>query len=141
MTAAQMNLPYGMARMLMDGQVSVPQFTDAAINDPRALALVERITVEPDEAIDALGHDLRHTCEVRIQTTDGRTLVGDANRRKGSAQNPMTPREMSAKFDTLAGAALPADRVAAVRAAADGIEHASRAASLDELLQAEGGTR
>lgn len=140
-TAAQMNLQYGVARMLMDGQVSVPQFTEAAINDPRALALVDRITVEPDEAVDALGHDLRHTCEVRIDTTDGRTLVGTADRRKGSLENPMTHAELSAKFDTLAGAALPPARVAAVRTAVDRIEAAPRAAALDDLLRgsADGG--
>jgi aconitate decarboxylase len=136
-TAAQMSMGYGIARMLMDGEVSVAQFTPEAIRDPAALALVDRIEIRPDEAIDALGHDLRHTCFMEIETTDGRVLAGSADRRRGSVEEPMSADELRAKFRTLAGSVLPAERVEALAAAVADLPHLSRAAALDDLLALE----
>jgi 2-methylcitrate dehydratase PrpD len=133
-TAAQMSMGYGVARMLMDGEVSVAQFTPAAIRDPAALALVERIEIRPDETIDALGHDLRHTCHMEVRTTDGRVLAGSADRRRGSVEHPMSADELRAKFRTLAGAALSGERVEAVAAAVAGLPDLARATDLDDLL-------
>jgi len=133
-TAAQMSLQYGVARMLLDGRVSVDQFSESAIRDPEALALARRVEVVPDPAIDALGPERRHTVAVELRLTDGRTLAGTAQQRRGSAGDPLPAGELHAKFDDLAGRTLGAEGAARLAEAVAEIEHAPDVGGLTRLL-------
>jgi 2-methylcitrate dehydratase PrpD len=119
-TAAQMSIPYGVARMLLDGAVSAGQFTDEAIGAPRALELAARVAVVPDAAVDALGPARRYTVRVELETADGRLLEGAADDRLGSPAQPLTQEQLEQKFHGLAtpvvGARAAADVVATVAA-------------------------
>jgi 2-methylcitrate dehydratase PrpD len=130
-TAAQMSIPYGVARMILDGRVAAEQFGEDAIADPAAVALARRVHVVPDQAIDALGPDLRHTVRVEVRLADGRTLGGEASHRRGCPADPLPEREVRAKFDELAGHVIGADGAARLAAAVDDIE---TAAGLGDLL-------
>lgn len=101
-TEAQMSIPYGVARMLLDGAVNASQFSDVAIADPRAIELASRVAVVPDEAIDALGPARRYTVRVEIETRDGRMLLGDASDRIGSPGQPLSDAQLEEKFRGLA---------------------------------------
>jgi 2-methylcitrate dehydratase PrpD len=141
-TAAQMNVQYGMARMLMDGEVSVDQFTEEAIRDPRALDLASRISVVPDESIDALGSDLRHTTRVRLVTRDGRTVEDEAQQRTGSALFPLTRADIDTKFRRLAGSIVGLEQAEALRQAVLALDTLPSVALLAPLLaKKDGGPR
>lgn len=134
-TAAQMSLQYGVARMLLDGRVSVESFSESAIRDPGVLDLARRVQVVPDDAIDALGAERRHTVRVTIHLRDGRTLTGGAEQRRGSAGDPLPEHEVREKFAELAGRALGAGPAARLAEAVDGIEDAPGLGELVELLE------
>ncbi|MEK9752753.1 MAG: MmgE/PrpD family protein, partial [Rhodospirillaceae bacterium] len=122
-TAAQMNIYFGLAVMALDGEAFVRQFTDARIADAETLALIRRIEAHVDPEIDALGPAHRHTARVRVTASDGRTLEKRVDTRKGSPENPLTPAEVKAKFRALTDGIVPAgkqDSVIEAVAALDG---------------------
>jgi 2-methylcitrate dehydratase PrpD len=100
-TAAQMSIPYGVACMLLFGEVSAVQFSDEAIANPAAVDLARRVTVVGDEAIDELGPDYRYTVRLEITTSEGRVLTGIASDRPGGPTKPMTTEEVQRKFHAL----------------------------------------
>ena len=95
---AQMSLRYGVAAMLSTGSAFVREYTDARVADPQLVELAARVDVEPDEAIDALGSDKRHTVAVKIATRDGRVVEGGADHRRGSQFEPVGRAEIAEKF-------------------------------------------
>jgi 2-methylcitrate dehydratase PrpD len=133
-TAAQMSIPYGVARMLFGGAVTADDFTEAAIADPRVLALVSRVNVLPDPEIDALGSFKRYTVRVEVETHDGRIVEGGASDRLGSPTYPLAPGQLEEKFFGLATPVVgksAADRIADLVA---GLHELDDVRSLAELL-------
>ena len=100
---AQMSLRYGVAAMLSTGSAFVDQFTVDRVGDPQLVELAGRVVVEPDEAVDALGSDKRHTVSVAITMRDGTVLEGRANHRRGSQFEPVGSEEITEKFRLLTG--------------------------------------
>ncbi|MEY2523490.1 MAG: hypothetical protein QOJ66_2055, partial [Ilumatobacteraceae bacterium] len=129
-TAAQMSIGYGVARMLAEGSVEARHFTDAAVADPGVVALAQRITVNGDPAIDALGSDRRYITTVDITTTDGRSLNQRIEDRPGNTSNPMSRLQLDAKFASLAGAVVGPGRAAILSKFIDTVDTAT---SVDEF--------
>lgn len=106
-TAAQMNLYYGLAVMALDGAAFVKQYAEERLRDPRILDLISRIQPYVDPEIDAMGPALRHAARVSVVTRDAREFREEALLRRGSPENPLTPNEVLDKFRHVAGACLP----------------------------------
>ncbi len=100
-TAAQMNIYYGLAMIAFHGKAFTDQFTDDAIKDPGVLKFIERITADVDPEIEEKGPAFRHMAKVRVTTTDGRTFEETVTHRKGSPDNPLTADEVEAKYFAL----------------------------------------
>ncbi len=111
MTAAQMNLPYSLAVMAMEGDAFVDQFTEEKIKDPPILDFVKRITVVPDPELDRPGQDYRHAIICQVETKDGRSLERRVDFAKGGTNKPMTRQEVEGKFRRLAAKVLPEKKV------------------------------
>lgn len=97
-TAAQMNIPFGVATMLAHGDVSANRFTEEAIAAPEAVALAHRVAVIPDESIDALGPELRYTIRFELRTKSGETFTGEASDRPGGPTRPLSEDAVREKF-------------------------------------------
>ena len=100
-TAAQMNIYYGLAMIAFHGKAFTDQFTDDAIKDPGVLKFIEKITADVDPEIEEKGPAFRHMAKVRVRTTDGRTFEETVTYRKGSPDNPLTGDEVEAKYFAL----------------------------------------
>jgi 2-methylcitrate dehydratase PrpD len=137
-TAAQMSIPYGVARMLRDGAVSAEHFTEAAIAEPAVLDLAARVAVVPEEAFDALGPARRYTVRVEIETADGRTLEGAASDRTGSPAFPLSQEQLEEKFLRLATPVVGADRAERLRVGVGEIDELPDVRTLATLLTAAG---
>lgn len=74
LTAAQLNLAYCVATLLLEGDVFVDQFTEATVDDPRRIALAGKVEVLHDPAITARGSRFRHMVHVEVHLTDGTAL-------------------------------------------------------------------
>lgn len=114
-TAAQMNIYYGLAMIAFHGKAFTDQFTDDAIKDPGVLKFIEKITADVDPEIEEKGPAFRHMAKVRVSTTDGRTFEETVTHRKGSPDNPLTGDEVEAKYFALVSNILGEEKAKQVR--------------------------
>ncbi len=97
-TAAQMNLYYGMAVIALDGAAFTEQFREARLADPQILDFITRISAYVDPEIEKMGAPFRHASRVKITTRDGKVHEKLALHRRGSPENPLAPEEVIHKF-------------------------------------------
>ena len=97
-TAAQMNLFYGMAVIAIDGVAFTEQYSEKRLKEPRILDFIKKQRAYIDKEIEGMGKDFRHACRVKLKTRDGRTLEKLALHRRGSPENPISPAEIVDKF-------------------------------------------
>ena len=131
-TAAQMNLFFTSAMMILDRNAMQDQFREERLSDPAALALIEKIRIEVDPKYDVGGDATRHCARVLIVTTDGRRLEREVLERPGSPGNPLSPPQLRRKFETLAAAVLPLERITQIIKTVDSLED-SDARTLTDL--------
>jgi len=113
-TAAQMNLSYGLAVIALDGVAFTEQYREGRLDDPRILAFIRRIDARVDDEIERMGAAFRHAARVKVQARDGRHWEKLLLHRRGSPEHPLAPAEVEYKFRHVVSACLPG-------AAADGI--------------------
>jgi 2-methylcitrate dehydratase PrpD len=121
-TAAQMNMLYTAAVMILDRAVGPEQFREARLSDPRILDIIGQLRVEPDEAYDRGGDASRHAARVEIGTRAGRALHREVLERPGSPANPMTHAALRAKFVAASATILPPGRAGEIEEFIDTIE-------------------
>ena len=134
-TAAQLNLSYCVATLLLDGEVFVDQFTEAKLADGPRLALAAKVSVLHDPAITALGPKFRQKVRVVIFLRDGTRLERsrDASRAK---EKFASEAAVVKKFETLAAHALPAGQVGELRDAMLELDKLADTSRLARLLAA-----
>lgn len=115
MTSAQLNLPFCIATLLLEGDVFVDQFTPDVIADPRRMALAERVEVVHDPAITALGGKHRHTVRVEVRLRDGTRMEHRNEAARGTGDKFGTEAEIVNKFEKLAAHVLPGAQVGELR--------------------------
>ena len=111
MTAAQLNLSYCVATLLIEGDVFVDQFTEGKVADPQRMALAEKVDVREDPKITALGSKSRHKVSVAVHLTDGTVLSETVEAPRGSEKSFASASDVEAKFVKLAARVLPQAQV------------------------------
>ncbi len=134
LTSAQLNLPYCVATLLLDGDVFVDQFTEAKVADPARMALAEKVEVVHDPDITALGAKFRHKVHVEAHLNDGAVMKRTVEAARGSEKRFATDAEIIGKFEKLAIKALPKAQVGRLRDAMLGLENLADAAELARLM-------
>ena len=94
-TSAQLNLHYVAAIMMLENDVFVDQFTAEKICAPHVLAMIDRIKITHDPALD--GYDVGQGNPVEVVLKDGTELQAWGCVR-GGAENPIPPEEVIQKF-------------------------------------------
>jgi len=130
--SAQMNGYYTAAVKLLDGDAFVDQYQRERIADADILALIDRIEIFHDPALDAGGAAKRHTAHVKAELTDGSEMESRIEHRLGSAQRPVAPDVVLAKFIRLASSTLGADTAEQI---ADWVDRIEQADSLKPLFR------
>ena len=134
-TAAQMNLYYGLAMIALDGTAFVDQYREERLNDPRVLDLVTRISARIDPEIEAMGAAFRHAARVKVRTRDGREFSAELLNRRGSAEYPLKPADIDQKFRQVVRACLSPTDTDKVMSLARNMENVE---DLSELIQIMG---
>jgi len=135
LTAAQMNLYFGLALIAIDGDAFVEQYREDRLRDPGVLDFIKRISARVDPEIEAMGPAFRHAARVTVKTRDGRTLSAEMLNRRGSAENPLTPGDIEHKFREVVRSCLTpenTDRVIAI------VQRLEKQDSVDDLIQIMG---
>ena len=110
-TAAQMNLYYGLAVIALDGAAFVDQYREDRLRDPRILDFIGRIDASVDPEIEAMGPAFRHAARLRVETRDGRVLTREILHRRGSPENPLKSGDIEYKFRNVARGVLAPRRL------------------------------
>ncbi len=109
-TAAQMNLFFGLAVIALHRDASVRQYGEDRLADPAILRFIERISAHEDSGLEAMGAAFRHAARVTVRTRDGRTLHHERLGRRGSPDDPVGRSAIERKFaDNVAGILSDAD--------------------------------
>lgn len=128
---AKFSLPYAVAAMLLRGHVDIDDFTDAAIRDPRVLALAQRVVYCNDPESD---FPRRFPGWLRIHLRNGGVVEHREPINRGSAERPLTADEVHEKFRRNATRVMPLERAGRIIAAIAGIERSTEIAALTALL-------
>ena len=132
--AAQLNLFFALSAMAIDRAALIAQFAESRIADRRLLAFMPKISVEPDPALDALGHAHRYAMKMTVRATDGRRFERESRHRPGSPELAMSQQQLTDKFRLLATSVLPLATVDRIIATVSELERADVIAQLSDLL-------
>lgn len=105
-TAAQMNLYYGLAVIAHDGVAFVSQYRQDRLADPKLLDFIKRIEAYDDAEINAMGPAYRHAANIAVTARDGRVFSHQILNRRGSPENPLSPEDVEYKFRNVADSCL-----------------------------------
>lgn len=128
--AAQMNLPFTGAVMLLEGNAFIDQYQDSKLLDPAIMDLANRIIVTVDPELDALGKDEMRAVRVTVTMKDGKQYKHEQIYRPGHFKNPIPDEALHAKFRDLAGRVIKASALSRIEALVGDLEKEANPAPL-----------
>jgi 2-methylcitrate dehydratase PrpD len=102
LTSAQLNLPFCIATLLIEGDVFVDQFSDDVVNDEKRIALSRKVKVLHDPAITERGSNYRHMVRVAVALRNGTRMQETVEAPRGSERSFASEADVVRKFKTLA---------------------------------------
>ena len=102
LTSAQLNLPFCVATLLLEGDVFVDQFDEDVVEDQARIALSRKVRVEHDPAITERGSNFRHMVRVDVKLKDGTRLQETVEAQRGSEKRFASEADIVGKFMKLA---------------------------------------
>ena len=133
LVSAQLNLPFCVATLLLEGDAFVDQFTDAAVDDGRRIALSKRVSVVHDPSITERGSNYRHMVRVEVHLKNGTNLEQTVEAPRGSETSFASEADIVQKFKKLATHAVGEAKAEAIINLVFGAEKLTRA---EEIVQA-----
>jgi 2-methylcitrate dehydratase PrpD len=134
LTAAQLNLPFCVATLIIEGDVFVDQFKPDCIDDAARIALSRKVKVEHDPAITALGAGARHLVRVDVHFRDGTVEREAREAPRGSEQSFAGTADIVEKFRKLTRGVMAEKQQDALVEAALGLEKVPDSRTLFGLL-------
>jgi 2-methylcitrate dehydratase PrpD len=135
-TAAQLNVKYCVATMLLERDLFVDQISEDKIADPARLALIAKVETRHDPAITEKGGKYRHLVRVEVHLKDGTRLERWQETARGMVEHSLVEADIVEKFENLIKQVLPATQVRELRDAVLNLERLNDAARLGRLLAA-----
>jgi 2-methylcitrate dehydratase PrpD len=102
LVSAQLNLPFCVATLLLEGDVFVDQFTDDVIGNQHRIELSRKVSVVEDPAITGRGSNYRHMVRVEVHLKNGVTLEQTVETPRGSEASFVSEADIVQKFKKLA---------------------------------------
>jgi 2-methylcitrate dehydratase PrpD len=122
---------YTAAVILHDRELTLAQFEPARYDDPvLRRAAAEQVEVRPDPALTGV------QAVVEIEMADGKTLSARCDHPRGSAENPLSHRQIEGKLRTYADGLLSAAHVDEVVGAVSRLEDLGSVRRLMDVLRA-----
>jgi 2-methylcitrate dehydratase PrpD len=134
LTSAQLNLPYCVATLLLDGDCFVDQFTEAKVADPERMRVAELVQVKHDPEITSKGSKFRHMVRVQVFFRDGTMRERTVEAGRGNEREFASEAEVVDKFTKLATHTLPRAQVDAIAEWMLALDTQRDAAELAKLL-------
>ena len=132
LTSAQLNLPFCVATLLLEGDVFVDQFSDDVVDDKKRIALSRKVSVVHDPAITERGSNFRHMVRAEVKLKNGKHLERTVEAPRGSEQSFASEADIVEKFKKLAThtvSAAKADRIVNLVLGAEKLKRAEEIAA------------
>jgi len=132
-TAAQMNLYYGLAVIALDGMAFTEQYKESRLRDPAIFDFIKRVVATVDPEIEQMGAPFRHAARVRVTSKDGRIIEKFLYHRRGSPENPLKPEDIEYKFRNVVSGCLSKaniDKAVKLAAGLDKLENTNELTAL-----------
>lgn len=110
LTAAQLNLPFCTATLILAGDAFVDEFTPDCVNDRARIELARRVQVIHNSSITARGAAHRHHVRVEVYFRDGSVERETRDAPRGSEQRFADTAQIVEKFRKLTRAVMAEDR-------------------------------
>jgi len=114
LTSAQLNLPFCVATLLLEGDVFVDQFKPEAFYDKERMELSKKVEVVHDPQITALGSKFRHKVCVEVHRKDGSVDEETREQPRGGEDAFAGAADIIEKFKKLSRARMSEPRQAEV---------------------------
>jgi aconitate decarboxylase len=137
LTAAQMNLGFGIAMQLIEGQAFVDQMVESNIARPDLVELANRVTAVRDPEREQKPPQYHRGSSVEVRLKNGEVLYKTVDFFVGSHHRPLTEAQVVAKFRNLASRSMPADDVARIEEIVWDLECAPETATLSKILRGD----
>jgi aconitate decarboxylase len=134
LTSAQLNLPFCVATLLLEGDVFVDQFSDDVVADKERIALSRKVSVVHDPAITERGSNYRHMVRVEAHLKNGKRLERTVEAPRGSEKSFASEADIVEKFKKLATHTVSAAKADAIVNLVLGAEKLPRANQIAEGL-------
>jgi 2-methylcitrate dehydratase PrpD len=132
------SMQYCLAAALLDGKVSLEQFTDEKV--ARAKEIMEKVNYRCAENSAGMAWHQSHPDEVKVRLKNGKEYSHQVIIDKGSPQNPLTKEELSLKYRDCASTVLPSQDIAKSFELAANLERVEDIAELTNIVNLlEGG--
>lgn len=131
---AKFSIAFSIAAKLLKGDAMPSRYTDAMLADSEMRALMSRIHVRADAALDA-GYPDRRAAAINVRTQDGQQLDFALDRALGEPEQPYRQADIERKFDLTAGALYGAS-ARRIKELAMSLPSLPDVRALNELLQA-----
>jgi aconitate decarboxylase len=135
MIGAQMHIGFGIAMMLIEGDVFVDQMVDSNIARSDLVELANRVRVVRDVEREKLPRPYHRGAVLNVRLKDGTVLNKTADYFIGTYERPMTDSQMSEKYRKLAKKTFPSDSVAQIENIVWRLEHETSAQRLADILR------
>lgn len=100
-SSAKMSIPYSVAVALIMGKAGLNEFSSEQIENPAVISLTQKAAVESNDDLTALVPEKRAAI-VEIKTVSGQRYEARVDLPKGEPETPLTEKEISDKFMSLA---------------------------------------
>ena len=134
LTSAQLNLPFCVATLLLEGDVFVDQFSDDVVDDKERIALSRKVSVVHDPAITERGSNYRHMVRVEVKLKNGKHFERTVEAPRGSEQSFASESDIVEKFKKLATHNVSAEKADRIVNLVLGAEKLKRAEEIAEGL-------
>ena len=135
LTAAQLNLPFCVATLLIEGDVFVDEFTPDCVDDAARITLSRKVRVVHDPDITALGAAHRHKVRVDVHFRDGSIEHETREAPRGSERSFASAEDIVAKFRKLTRGVMTDKQQDALVESVLGLEELHDSRPLIELLR------
>ena len=136
LTSAQLNLPYCVATLLLEGDAFVAQFTEDKVADKARVDFSRRVEVVEDKAITDRGARFRHMVRVEVRLQNGEILQETVEAPRGSEQKFASEADVVEKFRKLAGVRMAGASVDRIVELVCGAEKLGSAAEIAHAVRA-----
>jgi aconitate decarboxylase len=134
LVSAQLNLPFCIATLLLEGDVFVDQFTDEVVDDNRRIQLSKKVSVVHDPSITARGSNYRHMVRVEVHLKNGAKLEQTVEAPRGSENSFASETDIVQKFKKLATHVVSAAKADDIVNLVLGAEKLARAEQIAQVL-------